>query len=233
MPDAPNRNASHRRLRRTGWVPIAPLGPVLAAGCGGTARSTDAVTPAPTTSWPSPAVAAGGCPRTVTAAGDMNSLSAARATGSLAQSRKPDVVAVLGDQQYPSGSLTDYRSKYGRTGWERSKPRPGQCPATTNTGQPGRRDTSPTSATRPAITPATSAAAGEPYALNSEIDIAGQAQWLRGDLAAHPTARVVANWHRPRYSSGTEQGMQPFWTPSPPAKAQSSTDTNITTNGSP
>ena len=33
-----------------------------------------------------------------------------------------------------------------------------------------------------------------------------QEQWLRADLAAHPTQCTVAYWHRPRYSSGDHHG---------------------------
>jgi len=45
--------------------------------------------------------------------------------------------------------------------------------------------------------------------LNSNIDMrAGspQERWLRDDLAAHPSACVLAYWHHPRFSSGTEHG---------------------------
>jgi thiol-disulfide isomerase/thioredoxin len=45
--------------------------------------------------------------------------------------------------------------------------------------------------------------------LNSNIDMrAGspQERWLRADLAAHPNACVLAYWHHPRFSSGTEHG---------------------------
>jgi len=48
--------------------------------------------------------------------------------------------------------------------------------------------------------------------LNSNIDMrAGspQERWLRDDLAAHPTACVLAYWHHPRFSSGTEHGSDP------------------------
>ena len=57
-------------------------------------------------------------------------------------------------------------------------------------------------------------------ALNSNCDrvscSAGseQEQWLRADLAAHPTACTLAYWHHPRYSSGHEGNntfTQPFW----------------------
>ncbi len=57
-------------------------------------------------------------------------------------------------------------------------------------------------------------------ALNSNCDqvacSAGseQEQWLRADLAAHPSACTLAYWHHPRYSSGHEENntfMQPLW----------------------
>ncbi|HSJ85625.1 MAG TPA: SdiA-regulated domain-containing protein, partial [Anaerolineales bacterium] len=46
-------------------------------------------------------------------------------------------------------------------------------------------------------------------ALNSEISITAgstEEQWLRADLAAHPTACTLAYWHEPRFSSGTVHG---------------------------
>jgi Calcineurin-like phosphoesterase len=46
-------------------------------------------------------------------------------------------------------------------------------------------------------------------ALNSNIpmgDGSPQARWLRADLAATPARCVLAYWHHPRYSSGTEHG---------------------------
>ena len=41
-----------------------------------------------------------------------------------------------------------------------------------------------------------------------------QEQWLRADLAAHPTTCTLAYWHHPRYSSGHDGSnafMQPLW----------------------
>jgi calcineurin-like phosphoesterase family protein len=41
-----------------------------------------------------------------------------------------------------------------------------------------------------------------------------QEQWLRADLAAHPTSCTLAYWHHPRFSSSGYQGdvaFQPFW----------------------
>jgi acid phosphatase type 7 len=40
-----------------------------------------------------------------------------------------------------------------------------------------------------------------------------QVQWLKADLAAHPTQCSLAYWHHPRFSSGISgsSGMYPFW----------------------
>jgi hypothetical protein len=59
-------------------------------------------------------------------------------------------------------------------------------------------------------------------ALNSNCSQVGgcgggtaQEEWLREDLAAHPTTCTLAYWHHPRFSSGTEYGnneqMQAIW----------------------
>jgi hypothetical protein len=57
-------------------------------------------------------------------------------------------------------------------------------------------------------------------ALNSNCGAVGctagseQEQWLRADLAAHPTSCTLAYWHHPRYSSGHDGDntfMQPLW----------------------
>jgi hypothetical protein len=58
-------------------------------------------------------------------------------------------------------------------------------------------------------------------ALNSNCTQAGgcsagspQAQWLRADLAAHPTGCTVAYWHHPRFSSGSHGDtslVEPLW----------------------
>ncbi len=53
--------------------------------------------------------------------------------------------------------------------------------------------------------------------LNSEIDARAtsvQVQWLRSELAAHPTACTIAIWHRPLFSSGlhgNNPDMRDLW----------------------
>ena len=72
------------------------------------------------------------------------------------------------------------------------------------------------------------AAAGEPgkgyysydlgswhiIALNSEIDVSAEStevQWLRADLAAHPSTCTLAYWHQPRFSSGLIHGSNAYF----------------------
>ncbi len=54
--------------------------------------------------------------------------------------------------------------------------------------------------------------------LNSSLPVdpgSAQEQWLRADLAAHPTVCSAAYWHTPRFSSGLKHGsnsaMSPLW----------------------
>lgn len=54
--------------------------------------------------------------------------------------------------------------------------------------------------------------------LNSFLPVdagSAQEQWLRADLAAHPTVCTAAYWHIPRFSSGLKHGsnvgMSPLW----------------------
>jgi len=50
------------------------------------------------------------------------------------------------------------------------------------------------------------------YALNSEIDVSAdspQVTWLQADLAANPKQCVLAYWHQPRWSSGSNHGSDP------------------------
>lgn len=159
--------------------------------------------------------AAGACSVTVVAAGDMAGLSATRETGSLAAAQRPDVVAGLGDAQYPTGSLADYRRAYDSTDWGRLEPKTRPVPGNHDYGTPKAAGYfayfDP-----PAAYYAYDLGCGwRAYALNSEISVGTQTSWLRRDLAAHPGVRVLAYWHRPRYSSGSHHGgdasSQPWW----------------------
>ncbi len=199
------------------------LAALVLAGCGG-----GALAPAPSLpTGPTPALPSGptpgadastpvACHRVVVAAGDIvNSLAVADRTGRLAQAQRPDAVLVLGDNQYPDGSLRAYRTRYDRTAWGKLKPRTRPVP--------GNHEYRTAGAAgyfayfdQPEPFYAWDAGCGwRAYALNSEIDLEAQLAWLRADLAAHPDRPVLAYWHRPRWSSGSEHGsddaVQPFW----------------------
>lgn len=127
----------------------------------------------------------------------------------------PGEVLTLGDNAYDSGTASEFTNCYGPT-WGQFKAR-----------------THPSPGNHEYITPGASGYFGyfnvAPYysfdyggwhiiSLNSEIaHQAGsvQEQWLRADLAAHPTTCTLAYWHEPLYSSGTTNGpdvsVRPFW----------------------
>ena len=188
-----------RAQHRAGWIVVALFSTVLVGG--GYARAAGPQ-------------AAAGCTRTVAAAGDMNNFPDTKATGALARAHHPDTVTTLGDQQYPDGSLADYRNRYAKTGWGQLKARTQPVPGHHEYMTPGAKGYFAYFG-KPRYYAYTIGCGWRGYALNSLIDIAPQAAWLRRDLAAHPGARVLASWSDPRFSSGTKHGgepkMQPFW----------------------
>jgi hypothetical protein len=133
---------------------------------------------------------------------------AAAATAGVLEAINPALVYTLGDNVYPDGSATGY-SKYYAPTWGRFKPKTRPIPGNHDYMQPG---AGPYFAYFGALagTPgsgyyAYSAGSWRVYALNSNIPMkAGSPQetWLRGDLAAHPHACVLAYWHHPRFSAG-------------------------------
>jgi hypothetical protein len=145
-------------------------------------------------------------------------------TAKVIEAIRPDAVLTLGDHQYPSGSLADFKASYADT-WGAYRditfPVPGNHEYETPTARGyfayfGKR-------------------AGEPdkgyysydlgawhlIALNSECHQIGgcgdsdpQARWLRQDLEAHQPECVLAYWHRPRFSSGphgSDRDLDPLW----------------------
>lgn len=128
----------------------------------------------------------------------------------------PGTVFTTGDNAYSDGSVDDFTNCYGPT-WgrhkDRTKPIPGNHDYDTE-GAAGYYQYFDRIPPYYVYTLGT----WRIYALNSEIAVeedSAQAKWLREDLAAHPTLCVLAYWHRPRWSSGTEHGndadMQTFW----------------------
>ena len=152
------------------------------------------------------------------------------ATAALVGSIAPAAVLLLGDNQYESGTLSDFNAFYEPT-WGAHKaitwPSVGNHEYQTagaagyfdyfngreaQTGRAGDRDKGYYSfdvgswhliALNSNCTAASGCGAGSP-----------QEQWLRADLAANPRTCTLAYWHHPRFSSGMHgnaSSMQPIW----------------------
>lgn len=135
-----------------------------------------------------------------------------RETADLARHLRPDVVLALGDLQYQSGELEDFRNSYDRS-WGRLKSITRPAPGNHEYGTPraagyfeyfGR-------AAGPEATGYYSFDVGAWHvlALNSNCaEVRGcgpgspQLRWIRRDLAASTAACTLAFWHHPRFSSG-------------------------------
>jgi calcineurin-like phosphoesterase family protein len=158
---------------------------------------------------------------TVVAAGDIacpRSLTCTD-TSTLIDALHPAAVLALGDLQYESGGLDDFRAVYDTT-WGRFKsithPAPGNHEYST-----------------PRAAGYFAYFGGVPswysfdlggwhlISLNSNCRSVGGCQpgsaeerWLKADLAAHPAKCTLAFWHHPRWSSGlhgTDPGYDAFW----------------------
>jgi hypothetical protein len=133
----------------------------------------------------------------------------------------PDRVLLLGDNQYWSGTLAEYRTLYGRT-WGRFK-------ASTRPVPGNHEYETPQAAGYFTYFGRLARPKGRSYysfdlggwhliALNSSIDHgpgSAQARWLRADLVATAKRCILAYWHFPRFSSGAHQGnwgsVGAFW----------------------
>lgn len=151
-----------------------------------------------------------GCRTVVVAAGDIvDDVRTAGRTGALATAQHPDQVLVLGDNQYDRGALEDYRSQYDRTPWGGLKPLTNPVPGNHEYETRGAAGYFTYFGAPPAYYAYDAGCGWRGFALNSEVDLAAESEWLRRDLAAHPGTPVLASWHRPRWSSGSHHGSQP------------------------
>jgi hypothetical protein len=145
----------------------------------------------------------------------------AGATAELAQKMSPTAVLALGDVQYGSGSLADYRASFDRS-WGRLHdvlyPVPGDEEYERNSegmayfsyfgmaaGQPAKGYYS------------FNLGSWHIIALNSNLPHghgSPQERWLRADLARDHSSCTLAFWHRPRFSSGGHgdgPSITPLW----------------------
>ncbi len=160
-------------------------------------------------------------------AGDISScddLAGAEATAELID-KIPGTVFAVGDLAYPDGSDEQFAKCYAPT-WGRFKDRTRPVPGNHEYHSDGASG----------YARYFGAAAGDPkkgyysydlgawhiIALNSECDQVGgcgagspEGEWLRQDLAQHPTTCTLAYFHKPLFSSGKAHGndadMKPLW----------------------
>ena len=139
-------------------------------------------------------------------------------TAALVESLHPEKVLTLGDNAYESGTPEEFRDVYGPSwGIFRSITAP----------SPGNHDYKTANADGYfRYFGALAGPVGQGYysfdigswhlvSLNSEVLDQRQLDWLRSDLQKTSQACILAYWHKPLFSSGTEHGndpaMKPLW----------------------
>jgi hypothetical protein len=128
----------------------------------------------------------------------------------------PGTVFTTGDNVYVDGSYTEYLHCY-EASWGRHKSRTRPVPGNHEYNTSGAAGYFQYFHNVPSYY-AYNLGSWRIYALNSEIDVSDsspQIAWLVEDLASNPSRCVLAYWHKPRWSSGTQNGsapnMQTLW----------------------
>ncbi len=166
---------------------------------------------------PSPSPPPGGDAAVITAAGDIadpTPNAATKATAQLVSSINPNVALTLGDNQYETGALADFRTGYGTT-WgaflSRTRPAVGNHEYKSSSTAAGYFGYFGSRA--PDNYYSFNVGTWHLISLDSNCAMAGgcgpgsrQYEWLKNDLAAHPARCTLAYWHHPRWSSGTAHG---------------------------
>jgi hypothetical protein len=151
------------------------------------------------------------------------------ATANLVAAQKPTAVAVLGDNQYQNGLLSEFDGPgaYNDTWGQFNSivhPTPGNAEYGASTTASGYFTYFGSSAGNGNYS--YDLGAWHVISLNSNCSDTGcrsseagitsssTVSWLEGDLAAHPNQCILAYWHHPRFSSGSvgsSPGVAPFW----------------------
>ena len=146
---------------------------------------------------------------TLVGAGDIGVCGSAApiATGRLIDNQ-PGTVFAAGDLAYPEGTAEQFTNCYDPA-WGRQKsrtrPAPGNHEYNSPNAAPYFAYFGPNAGTPGLGYYSYRSGAWQVYSLNSNIEgtrAAAEIQWLRGELAARPSACSVAYFHHPRYSSG-------------------------------
>ncbi len=186
--------------------------------------------PAPARAETSPVLAAAG--DIACSPGMTPTLTACRqaSTAALVEAAATSAVALLGDNQYVSGTLTEFQGSFEPT-WGRFKglirPTPGNHEYETSSSAVGYFGYFGPAAGDPAKGYYSyDLGAWHLIALNSNCSdsscldsgvgqvTTGEVAWLNGDLAAHPGACTLAYWHHPLFGSGgaaPSPGVKPLW----------------------
>jgi alkaline phosphatase len=183
-------------------------------------RRADAGAPAPSAAnLATPAASASSSPTTsgpiarLLGAGDIATCQSVQdeRTAALVQSI-PGIVFTAGDNAYNTGTTAEFRRCYDPSwGQFRSRTRPaaGNHDVLTKGGAPYYAYFGKAAGTAPDGWYSYEAGTWHVVVLNSNCTPAGgcgegsrQLDWLKADLAAHPTLCTVAIWHHPRFSSG-------------------------------
>jgi Calcineurin-like phosphoesterase/Bacterial Ig domain len=179
---------------------------------GHTTRDSDAATVSNGSSQPPPSSS----DPVIAGAGDIaKDANDGEPTARLLDQINPTVVYTTGDNAYPDGTLAQYNAYY-HPSWGRhkakTKPTPGNHEYHTS-GAAGYFAYFPVPAYY-----SYNLGSWHLVALNSEISVSAgsvQEQWLRNDLAATTKPCILAYWHKPRFSSGSNHGsassMGPLW----------------------
>lgn len=157
------------------------------------------------------------------AAGDISTtwIAGQKSTSKLVRRLDPTRVLALGDLQYPSGALRDFRRYYDRT-WgrfkKRTRPSPGNHEYLTEGARGYRRYFGSAAKSRGHTYYSFDLGTWHLVSLNANIDRdadSKQVRWLKADLKATNKRCVLAYWHQPRFSSGSSHGndssVSTFW----------------------
>jgi chitodextrinase len=163
----------------------------------------------------------------ITAAGDIcpSTPTACAPTATLVETINPDDVLLLGDNQYPDGSLAQYLASYDRT-WGglkgRTMPAPGNHEWQTTNAQGYRSYFGSAFQTNGGLWYSYDLGAWHLVSLDSDCAKIGgcdvgapEYTWLEQDLGADTRACTLAYWHHPLFTSGASNvgtgAVKPLW----------------------
>lgn len=160
------------------------------------------------------------CDPVIAAAGDIcGSARDCAPTAALLDRINPTRVLTLGDNAYEDGAPNQYM-RYYEPNWGRHKQKTSPTPGNHEYHTSGARGYFDYFGARaPAEYYSFDLGAWHLISLNSEISVSSgsvQQTWLKADLAAHPSKCILAYWHKPSFSSGSQHGgssrRAPLWT---------------------